>query len=62
MKDKNINKTESEKNVFSGKIAENKDAVDDADELEEGRRTTSTPDWEQQQFVPIESDDDELPF
>lgn len=47
---------------YIGKIAENKDAVDDADELEEGRRTTSTPDWEQQQFVPIESDDDELPF
>ena len=47
---------------YIGKVAENKDAVDDAEELADGRATASTPNWEQQQFVPIEGNDDELPF
>ena len=47
---------------YIGKVAENKDAVDDAEELEEGKSAASMPGWEQQQFVPLEGDDDELPF
>ena len=47
---------------YIGKIAENKDGVDDAEELAEGKSAAAMPGWEQQQFVPIEGDDDELPF
>ena len=47
---------------YIGKIAESKDAVDDAEELADGKSAAAMPGWEQQQFVPIDGDDDELPF
>ena len=47
---------------YIGKVAENKDTVDDSEELAEGKSAASMPGWEQQQFVPLEGDDDELPF
>ena len=46
-----------------GKLSENKDAVDDADELAEARTGAAPePNYEQQQFHEIDDDDGELPF
>lgn len=47
---------------YIGKLSKNGDPVDDAEELAEGQNAAAAPDWEQQQFVPIDGDDSELPF
>ena len=38
------------------------DPVDDAEELAEARAAAAQPEWEQQQFTPIDGEDEELPF
>ena len=45
-----------------GQISKAEDPVDDAEELAEARADAAQPEWEQQQFVPIDGEDDELPF
>ena len=45
-----------------GQISKAEDPVDDAEELAEARAAAAQPEWEQQQFVPIDGEDDELPF
>ena len=47
---------------YIGKLAKAEDPVDDAEELAEARAAVAQPEWEQQQFVPIDGEDDELPF
>ncbi len=45
-----------------GQISKAEDPVDDAEELAEARAAAAQPEWEQQQFVPIDGEGDELPF
>lgn len=47
---------------YIGKLAKAEDPVDDAEELAEARAATAQPEWEQQQFTPIDGEDEELPF
>ena len=47
---------------YIGKLSEAGDPVDDAEELAEARTAAAQPEWEQQQFTPIEGEDEELPF
>lgn len=45
-----------------GKLSKATDPVDDAEELAEARAVAAQPEWEQQQFIPIDGEDEELPF
>ena len=47
---------------YIGKLSKADDPVDDAEELTEARAAAAQPEWEQQQFTPIDGEDEELPF
>lgn len=47
---------------YIGKLSKAEDPVDAAEELADARADAAQPEWEQQQFTPIEGEDEELPF
>ena len=47
---------------YIGKLSKAEDPVDNAEELAGARAAAAQPEWEQQQFVPIDGEDEELPF
>lgn len=47
---------------YIGKIAENKDAIDDADEIASGNSVAPPDSYEQQSFTDLTGNDPELPF
>lgn len=47
---------------YIGKLSKAEDPVDAAEELADARAAAAQPEWEQQQFTPIEGEDEELPF
>lgn len=47
---------------YIGKLSKAEDPVDDAEELADARAAAAQPEWEQQQFTPIDGEDEELPF
>ena len=47
---------------YIGKLSKADDPVDDAEELAEARAAAAQPEWEQQQFTPIDGEGEELPF
>ena len=47
---------------YIGKLSKAEDPVDNAEELADARAAAAQPEWEQQQFTPIDGEDEELPF
>ncbi len=47
---------------YIGKLSKAEDPVDDAEELADARAAAAAPEWEQQQFHPIDGEGEELPF
>lgn len=47
---------------YIGKLSKAEDPVDDAEELADARAAAAQPEWEQQQFAPIDGEGEELPF
>ena len=47
---------------YIGKLSKAEDPIDDAEELADARAAVAQPEWEQQQFAPIDGEDEELPF
>ena len=47
---------------YIGKLSKAEDPVDDAEELADARAAAAAPEWEQQQFHPIDGEGEGLPF
>lgn len=57
-----VNRSSRFVEFYTGKLSKAEDPVDAADELADARAVAARPEWEQQQFTPIDGEDEELPF
>lgn len=57
-----VNRSSRFVEFYIGKLSKAEDPVDDAEELADARAAAAQPEWEQQQFTPIDGEDEELPF
>lgn len=57
-----VNRSSRFVEFYIGKLSKAEDPVDDAEEVADAKAAAAAPEWEQQQFQPIDGEGEELPF